>query len=198
MIGTLKDGLVKRIRMGALATSLSVAVVLGSAVPAQAASASNDASNLAAAHHAAVLVARAEHLASSSPASSITLARAMTDAQRAWAKTTIAPAAPSPALMHPDTKNANGHSCHWYGYCDFRLSDSRARQVVDLLNVGAGGSALCAVIGAATGGIATVGCGAVSAILWTASGWISYLVDHYHRGIFIRVFYTGGGYIWHQ
>lgn len=205
MLANLKTGVGKRIRVGVLALAVSAAVAIGSAGTAEAASVApsasitvNTSANLAAAHHAASLVAAAQRAAANRSASPASVTQAMNAAQAAWARTALVSAtaaAPTPGLMQPFTNNANGHSCHWYGYCDFRLSNNRARELSDLLNVGAGSAALCAVIAPGAG---TIACGVISAILWGESGWISYLVDRWHRGIFIRVFYTGGGYIWHQ
>jgi RHS repeat-associated protein len=92
------------------------------------------------------------------------------------------------------TNNANGRSCHWWG-CDFRLSNSRAQQLVDLLNWGAGATALCYVL---TGGTVSFICGIVSAVLWMYVGYIGFLIDHWHRGIFFRVYYWGYWYVAHQ
>ena len=97
------------------------------------------------------------------------------------------------------TTNANGRACSWWG-CDFRLSNSRAQQLVDLLNVGAGGGALCGLIAGSAGFGAPLAliCGVVSAVLWMYAGYIQYLIDHWDRGIYFRVHWWGTWYVWHQ
>ena len=97
------------------------------------------------------------------------------------------------------TNNANGRACSWWG-CDFRMSNSRARQLVDLLNAGGGATGACGVIAAATGAGAPLAliCGVVSGVLFFYAGYISYLVDHWGRGIYFRVYWWGDWYVWHQ
>jgi RHS repeat-associated protein len=96
------------------------------------------------------------------------------------------------------TNNANGHVCHWY-YCDFRFSNSQAYILADKINEGA---ATVAFFAAAVGGLGGLVPGAILAMLsawsWRDASKIQRLVDRYHTGIYVRVYFFGGGYIKQQ
>lgn len=146
----------------------------------------------------ATVIAAAENLASNPSASPAAVTAALNNADAAATSPAQKQLQTASGMMSPFTNNANGSACSWKGYCDFRLSNTRALTLANtILSNPKNAGLICA-----RAGVFTAYCAIAYLVLVGQAYWIRYLVNHWHRGIFIRLFHLpgiwGSSYIWHQ